>query len=251
MPLGMTRLSVNLNKIALLRNARHTGVPDVLQFAKLSRAAGIDGLTIHPRPDERHIRTHDAYDLAKLMEPWRAQGFELNIEGRPDARLLQIIADTKPEQVTLVPDAPSAFTSDKGWDVTASERQELLPFFDSLRRINTRIILFIDPNSEIPSRVKDIGADGIEIYTGTYADAFRRDDYASALQNIADTFAAGRAAGLHINAGHDLNLLNLPPLAAHCDFFECSIGHELTADALIMGWDACLKAYRRALNPVR
>lgn len=245
----MTRLSVNLNKVALLRNSRTTGVPSVLHFAKLAHEAGVHGLTIHPRPDERHIRTHDVYDLAEWMKPYRPQGFELNIEGRPDARLLKLIEDVRPEQVTLVPDAPNAFTSFKGWDATAEETAFLQSYIPRIKATGARLILFIDPNPAVPQAVKNIeGVNGVEIYTGAYAESVRLDADATALDNVVKTHNAAQHLGLVINAGHDLNLVNLPPLMAHTQFFECSIGHELTADALEMGWKQCLKAYKEALS---
>jgi pyridoxine 5-phosphate synthase len=243
----MARLSVNLNKIALLRNSRHTGVPDVLRFARTAHDAGADGLTVHPRPDERHIRRADVPALAALMQPWRP-GCELNIEGYPDARLLAIVREVRPEQCTLVPDPPGAFTSEDGWKLDGSDDAIVKPAIAELKRLGCRVILFVDPDPAVVGRVPASGADGIEIYTGTYAAAFRAGNAVAELRACAATAAAAAALGLVVNAGHDLNLDNLPALvAAMPSLAEASIGHELTADALIMGFAAAVKAYKAAL----
>jgi pyridoxine 5-phosphate synthase len=245
----MPRLSVNLNKIALLRNSRRTGVPDVLKFGRIAHDAGADGLTMHPRPDERHIRRSDVFEVAEMMQPWR-RGFELNLEGYPERRFLDIVAAVKPEQCTLVPDAPSAFTSEDGWKLDAAQRALVDRALAELKLFGTRVILFIDPDPAIVPRVSDTGADGIEIYTGGYAAAFRAGDDAAVLRACSETAVQARELGLVVNIGHDLNLDNLPPLvAALPGFAEASIGHELTADALVMGFAAAVRAYRAALNP--
>ena len=245
----MARLSVNLNKIALLRNSRHTGVPDMLRFARLAHEAGADGLTVHPRPDERHIRRADVPALATLMQPWRP-GCELNIEGYPDERLLAIVREVRPEQCTLVPDPPGAFTSEEGWRLDGQDMPVVKPAVVALHGLGCRVILFVDPDPAIVERVPDSGADGIEIYTGTYAAAFRAGNAAAALQACAATAARAAALGLVVNAGHDLNLDNLPGLvAALPNLAEASIGHELTADALVIGFAAAVRAYRAALAP--
>src|SRR5690242_20150143 len=168
----MARLSVNLNKVALLRNSRHTGVPDVLTFARIAHESGADGLTVHPRPDERHIRRSDVPALARLMQPWRP-GCELNIEGYPDERLFDIVREVQPEQCTLVPDPPGAFTSEEGWTLDAAQRLTIDRALAVLKPLGCRVILFVDPDPAAPASVHNTGADGIEIYTGTYAAAFR------------------------------------------------------------------------------
>jgi pyridoxine 5-phosphate synthase len=245
----MPRLSVNLNKIALLRNSRRTGVPDVLGFGRRAHDAGADGLTMHPRPDERHIRRSDVFEVAEMMRPWRP-GFELNLEGYPDRRFLDIVAAVKPEQCTLVPDAPDAFTSEDGWKLDAAQRALVDRALAELKPIGSRVILFVDPDPAAAERVRDSGADGIEIYTGGYAAAFRSGAPQPLLAACAATAARAGEFGLVVNIGHDLNLGNLPPLvAALPDFAEASIGHELTADALVMGFAAAVRAYRAALNP--
>jgi len=245
----MARLSVNLNKIALLRNSRHTGVPDVLKFARIAHEAGADGLTVHPRPDERHIRRSDVPALASLMQPWRPQ-CELNIEGYPDDRLLEIVREVRPEQCTLVPDPPGAFTSEEGWKLDNHDVPLVNQAVAELKRLGCRVVLFVDPDPSVIERVPGSGANGIEIYTGTYAAAFRAGDSRKELEACAATAARAHERGLVVNAGHDLNLDNLPPLVAAMPFLaEASIGHELTADALVMGFAAAVKAYKAALTP--
>ena len=245
----MARLSVNLNKIALLRNSRHTGVPDVLTFAGIAHEAGADGLTVHPRPDDRHIRRSDVPALASLMQPWRPQ-CELNIEGYPDDRLLDIVREVRPEQCTLVPDPPGAFTSEEGWKLDNRDVPLVNQAVAELKRLGCRVILFVDPDPSVIERVPGSGADGVEIYTGSYAAAFRAGDSRKELEACAATAARAHERGLVVNAGHDLNLDNLPPLVAAMPFLaEASIGHELTADALVMGFAAAVKAYKAALTP--
>jgi pyridoxine 5-phosphate synthase len=244
----MPRLSVNLNKIALLRNSRRTGVPDVLRFGRIAHDAGADGLTAHPRPDERHIRRTDVFALAELMRPWRP-GFELNLEGYPDRRFLDIVAAVKPEQCTLVPDSPDAFTSEEGWKLDAAQHRLVDAALSELKPLGCRVILFIDPDPAAVAPAHNTGADGIEIYTGAYAAAFRAGS-PEALRQACDATATRAAElGLVVNIGHDLNLDNLPPLVADLPgFAEASIGHELTADALVVGFAEAVRAYKRALS---
>jgi pyridoxine 5-phosphate synthase len=245
----MARLSVNLNKVALLRNSRHTGVPDVLKFARIAHDAGANGITVHPRPDERHIRRSDVPAIAALMQTWRP-ACELNIEGYPDERLFEIVREVRPEQCTLVPDPPGVFTSEEGWKLDNRDVPIVNKAVAELKRIGCRVILFVDPDPSVVDRVPGTGADGIEIYTGTYSAAFRAGDSAKELRVCAETAARARERGLVVNAGNDLNLDNLPSLVAVMPFLaEASIGHELTADALAMGFAAAVKAYKAALNP--
>jgi pyridoxine 5-phosphate synthase len=243
----MARLSVNVNKIALLRNSRRTGVPDLVHFGRLALEAGAKGLTVHPRPDERHIRASDVPVLAALMQPVRPT-IEFNIEGFPDDRLMRILGEIRPEQATLVPDAPDAFTSEEGWALDSAQAALVAPAICAIQAIGCRVILFIDPDPGVVDRVRQTGADGVEIYTGHYAAAFRDGDCASTLAQIAATAIRARDAGLVVNAGHDLNLHNIPPLMRAVPFLaEASIGHELTADALETGFAAAVAAYARAL----
>jgi pyridoxine 5-phosphate synthase len=244
----MARLSVNLNKVALLRNSRRTDVPDVLRFGRIAHEAGADGLTAHPRPDERHIRRDDVFRLAGLMQPWRP-GFELNLEGYPDRRFLDIVAEVRPEQCTLVPDSPEAFTSEEGWKLDAAQHRLVDAAINELKPLGSRIILFINPDPAAVAPVHNIGADGIEIYTGSYAAGFRRGDYTALLNACAAAATRATELGLTVNIGHDLNLENLPPLvAALPGVAEASIGHELTADALVMGFGSAVRAYKAALS---
>ena len=243
----MARLSVNLNKIALLRNSRRTGVPDMLEFARLAYEAGAQGITVHPRPDERHIRGSDLPALAALMKDWRP-ACELNIEGYPDDRLFAICGAVRPEQCTLVPDGPGVLTSEEGWRLGNEDMPLVSASVARLKKMGARVILFIDPDPSVVDRVPGSGADGVEIYTGSYADAFRHGDTDAMREACAATAARAAARGLVVNAGHDLNLDNLPALiAAMPNLAEASIGHELTADALKMGWQAAVKAYKAAL----
>jgi pyridoxine 5-phosphate synthase len=243
----MARLSVNLNKIALLRNSRRTGVPDLRRFARLALEAGAKGLTVHPRPDERHIRATDVPMLAEVMRPYRP-AMEFNIEGYPDERLMQILRDTRPEQATLVPDAPGAFTSEEGWKLDPAEAALVKPAIAAMQALGCRVILFIDPEPDVIDRARQVGADGVEIYTGTFAAAFKDNQHHSILKQIAMTAIYARDNGLVVNAGHDLNLHNLPPLMQAVPFLaEASIGHELTADALENGFAATVAAYAKAL----
>lgn len=244
----MARLSVNLNKVALLRNSRHHGVPDVLHFASLAHQSGADGITVHPRPDERHIRRDDVFALAELMKPWRP-AFELNIEGYPDGRLLEIVRAVRPEQCTLVPDPPGAFTSEEGWKLGAKDLPLVSAAVEVLKQLGCRAIVFIDPDPSVVPRVPGTKADGVEIYTGSYAAAARRGQPATLLKACAETARTASDLGLTVNVGHDLNLKNLPPLVAQAPTIaEASIGHELTADALEMGFAAAARAYKAALG---
>jgi pyridoxine 5-phosphate synthase len=244
----MARLSVNLNKIALLRNSRRTGVPDLGRFGRLALNSGAQGLTVHPRPDERHIRSVDVPMLAALMRPSRP-AMEFNIEGYPDDRLMQILRDNRPEQATLVPDAPDAFTSEEGWKLGPAQAALARPAIEAMKALGCRVILFIDPEPDVIAKARAAGADGVEIYTGFYAAAFRDGRHQPILEQIAATAARARQAGLVVNAGHDLNLHNIPPLMRAVPFLaEASIGHELTADALENGFAATVTAYAQALR---
>lgn len=244
----MARLSVNLNKIALLRNSRRTGVPDLLRFVHIALESGAQGITLHPRADERHIRGGDVPAIAAVMTDRRPR-MELNIEGYPDKRLLGIVRDVRAEQCTLVPDSPDAFTSEKGWDLGPQQMQVARPVIAALKELGARVILFVDPDPSILDRVTQSGADGIEIYTGSYAHAFRSGGHTDLLNACARTATDAQARHLVVNAGHDLNLHNIPPLIQRIPFLsEASIGHELTADALESGFAATVRAYADALQ---
>jgi pyridoxine 5-phosphate synthase len=242
----VARLSVNLNKVALLRNSRHTGVPSPVSFVRPVLNAGALGITLHPRPDERHVRASDVSEIASAMADVRPK-IELNLEGYPDERFIGIVRETKPEQVTLVPDLPHAFTSEEGWRFDAEQKELLKKTVGELKSIS-RIVLFISPDPAAPEKGEALGADGIEIYTGTYAAAFRRGAYEPELAACLKTAHTAHNLGLTVNIGHDLNLSNIPPLVAEAPFIaEASIGHELTADALMDGFPETVRAYVRAL----
>lgn len=248
-----TKLSVNLNKIALLRNQRDVGYPDPVDAGRVILRAGAHGLTVHPRPDQRHIRNKDVFDLAALIrdEGWADQGIEFNIEGNPFDEFLAIVEKARPDQATLVPDAPNASTSDDGWDVFANE-DRLRQVIATLKGLGTRVSLFMNANEDpAPAMRKaaDIGADRIELYTGPYAEAFGGPDQEAALRLYARTAEAAVSSGLLINAGHDLTTQNLPALVTALPRLdEVSIGHAFVADALYAGLAPTVGAYLDALQ---
>jgi pyridoxine 5-phosphate synthase len=243
-----TKLSVNLNKVALLRNQRDVGYPSVLDAARLVVRAGAHGITVHPRPDERHIRQTDVTELAALIRDELGPAIEYNIEGFPTPEFVALIAKVRPDQVTLVPDAPDQRTSDHGWDV-AREGERLAPIIAELHASGARVSLFFDPDPAQVKEVKEAGADRIELYTGPYAHEFDRPGAGTLLGRYVRTADAAAALGLGINAGHDLNLDNLPAFVhAIPKLAEVSIGHAITADALRIGFPAAVEAYLRALR---
>lgn len=242
----MTKLSVNLNKVALLRNSRTLGIPSVVRLGRIALDAGAHGITVHPRPDGRHIRTHDVLELAELLAA--SPGIEFNIEGNPFHQVMELVRRVRPHQCTLVPDDPGAFTSDHGWNL-ARDAERLLPVIEELRALGVRVSLFMDPDPEAMAQARRIGADRVELYTEPYARAFGTVEQAREIRRYAEAARAATAAGLGINAGHDLNLANLHPfVSAVPGVLEVSIGHALTADALEMGMAAAVRAYLRALG---
>jgi pyridoxine 5-phosphate synthase len=241
----MTRLSVNLNKIALLRNQRPLDIPSVTRMAEIAIAAGAHGITVHPRPDERHIRTSDVHELAKLLAAHPE--IEYNIEGNPFQGALEFVLAVRPHQFTLVPDAPGAVTSDHGWDL-AFDGDRLRPIVDRVRDAGVRVSLFMDAVPGAMKAAAAIGAHRIELYTEPYAASFGTPEQDAVLRRYADAARAALAAGLGVNAGHDLNRDNLPAfVAAIPNLIEVSIGHALTADALEFGMAATVRAYLAAL----
>ncbi|MGD2095569.1 MAG: pyridoxine 5'-phosphate synthase [Phycisphaerales bacterium] len=239
----MTKLSVNLNKIALLRNQRDIGMPSVLQAAETIIKAGAYGITVHPRPDERHIKYSDVYELAEIVT------VEFNIEGNPFlGRYMDIVSEVKPNQATLVPDSPDANTSDHGWDIKAN-REKLIPIIENLKSAGIRVSLFMDPDVNNIAMAKEIGADRVELYTEPYARAFRTNENADeTAQKYANAARAAQDAGLGVNAGHDLNLNNLGKFLTEVPgILEVSIGHALIAEALEMGLDKTVKEYLKIL----
>jgi len=243
----MTKLSANLNAVAMLRNRRSVPWPSVTGIARIALAAGADGITVHPRPDERHIRRTDVFELAKLIRD-EFPAAEYNIEGYPSEDFLTLVERAAPDQVTFVPDDPLQATSDHGWNVTAN-RAVLLPAIERMRKAGIRVSLFINADPAVPAYARDVGADRVELYTGPYGGALVKEVASAHLAALKATADAARAAGLGVNAGHDLTLSNLPPLkAAIPDLAEVSIGHALTADALIYGYAEAVRKYKTACN---
>lgn len=237
----MTNLSVNINKVATLRNARGENVPDVVKFAIDCERFGANGITVHPRPDERHIRRDDVYKLRQAVKT------EFNIEGYPSPEFMKLVLQVKPEQVTLVPDAPDAITSSAGWDV-AVNMEFLTEIVEKLRDAGIRSSIFVGtdiPNIRMAAKV---GADRVELYTKPFADLFPKDPE-TAVAPFVEASAAAHACGLGVNAGHDLNLANLGFFARKLPFLnEVSIGHALISDALYLGIEETIKEYKKALQ---
>jgi pyridoxine 5-phosphate synthase len=244
---GMTKLSVNVNKIALLRNSRSLGIPSVVRAADIALRAGAHGITVHPRPDARHIRASDVHELSQLLKQW--PDAEFNIEGNPfEPPLLELADAVRPQQCTLVPDDPAAFTSDHGWDL-ARHGDRLRPVIAGLQDMGVRVSLFMDPLPEAMIIAAAIGADRVELYTEPYAAAFGTAEEASTVARYTEAARSAVAAGLEVNAGHDLNQANLPLfLSAVSGVAEVSIGHALIADALELGLAATVEAYLRAMD---
>ena len=240
----MTKLSVNLNKVALLRNARNIGIPSVLRAAQICLKAGAQGLTLHPRPDERHARERDVYELAELLKGMPT--VELNIEGNPFPKFMEIVRRVMPTQCTLVPDSPEAFTSDHGWNIS-EDKERLKPVIEELKGLGIRVSLFMDADSPDIELAKEIGADRIELYTEPYAAAFGSAQSEIVFEQF--RLAAERAGGvgLGVNAGHDLNLENLRKFCSIPNVLEVSIGHALISDALELGLFDAVGAYLKIL----
>jgi len=244
----MTCLSVNVNKIAVLRNSRGGAEPDVLRAARTCLDAGAHGITVHPRPDRRHITAEDVLALATLTTE---RGVEFNIEGNPFAPprpgypgLLPLCAQTRPAQATLVPDGDGQLTSDHGFDF-ARDGERLRPLIAELKALGCRVSLFVDAGNPLLEQAAAVGADRIELYTGPYAEAHAAGDAAAALALFADAARRAQAVGLGVNAGHDLSQDNLAPfLAAVPDVLEVSIGHALISEALYDGLAATVQAYK-------
>ena len=237
----MTKLSVNINKIALIRNSRGGNYPDLLQVAKDCERFGADGITVHPRPDERHVRYADLQPLKNIVTT------EFNIEGYPDEKFMQKVLEVKPHQCTLVPDAPGQITSDHGWN--AKQNKEMLTdVISTLQKENIRVSLFIDADKDMIAEAKNCGADRIEFYTGPYAHDFS-DDKMNAIMPLLSACEFAVSCGLGINAGHDLNLQNLKYFKQHMpQLDEVSIGHALFSDAIYLGLENTIKLYKCCLQ---
>jgi pyridoxine 5-phosphate synthase len=229
----MTLLSVNLNKIALLRNVRATGDPSVVEAARLSLQAGAGGITVHPRPDARHTRSSDVHALAVFLRS--VPGAEFNIEDNPLPDFLRLVMEVRPTQCTLVPDSVDAVTSDHGWDLEV-DGERLRPIVRALQAEGIRVSVFLDPVEEQVRRARDLGADRIELYTEPYAAAFGAGDASGQLERFAHAGVIAASVGLGVNAGHDLNAANVGPFcSAVPNVLEVSIGHALVGRALEIG----------------
>ena len=249
-----TALSVNVNKVAQLRNARQLGIPSVVAAATWCLEAGADGITVHPRPDERHIRAHDVHDIAALLRQWPQA--EFNIEGNPFHNLMPFVRALRPQQCTFVPDGAGQLTSDHGWDLQA-DGERLRPLIAEARSLGVRVSLFMDAVPEAMAAARAVGAERVELYTEPYAAAHAaataRGDAKAQLEAQLQRFAAAAAAaqvqGLGVNAGHDLNRDNLGDfLRAVEGVIEVSIGHALIADALEFGLAETVRAYQRGIR---
>ncbi len=239
----MIRLSVNVNKIATLRNARGGNIPDVVEAARTCIAAGCHGITVHPRPDARHITFQDVFDLAAMLT------VEFNIEGYPGAEFLDLVMRVKPTQVTLVPDPPGVLTSNAGWNLASGSADWLGEVLARLGNAGIRTSLFLDTDARQIRRARELGANRIELFTGPYANAFGTPAGQEILAAHREAAHLAREIGLGVNAGHDLNLKNIPAYAkAVKGLQEVSIGHALVSDALYMGLTRTVKAYLKALG---
>jgi pyridoxine 5-phosphate synthase len=246
-----TRLSVNVNAVAQLRNRRNLPWPSVTVIADLALKAGAYGITIHPRPDERHVRRSDVGEIGEMLRKEHPDK-EFNIEGYPTDDFIGMVEAAKPTQVTLVPDDPAQATSDHGWKIVGNE-DLLMRAISRFRSRGIRVSLFIDADDSVPSAARAVGADRVELYTGPFGAKFTRNTRAGELAKLKATAEAARRAGLGVNAGHDLTRENLPELIAAIPFLEeVSIGHAITADALIYGIAETVRLFRSACgDPVK
>ena len=237
----MTKLSVNINKVATLRNARGGNMPDVQRFAVDCELFGAQGITVHPRPDERHIRREDVYQIKSMITT------EFNIEGNPTDEFIELVTDVRPTQVTLVPDCPAQLTSNHGWD-TKRNLDLLKGIVNQLHASRMRVSIFVDPDPEMVEYALKTGADRVELYTGPYAELFEKDPQA-ALAMYRPAAEKAHELGMGLNAGHDLNLKNLKPfIQAFPWTAEVSIGHAIISDALYLGIQATIQEYLQALK---
>ena len=239
----MTRLSVNINKIATLRNSRGGDNPNVVQVAKDCERFGAEGITVHPRPDERHIRYQDVYDLSAILST------EFNIEGNPkESKFVELVLANKPHQVTLVPDTLGQLTSDHGWD-TVKEQSYLKEIIGVFKKAGIRVSIFVDPNEKMVEAAASTGTDRIELYTEMYAKQFAAGNKEKAIEPYTSAANLAKKLGLGINAGHDLDRFNLPYLIQSIPSIdEVSIGHALMSDALYLGLENTIQLYKRALS---
>lgn len=235
----MTRLSINVNKIALIRNSRGRDFPNLEYFVEELLKLGVNGITVHPRPDERHIKYSDVYQISKIIKKY--PGVELNIEGYPDKKFIKLIKEIIPHQITLVPDHPTQLTSDHGWDLT--DPAIIVAAVKELSDVSSRLALFIEPNKDDASLAKQIGVDAVEIYTEQYANCTVKEDIEQAVKLVAETSIVAKKEGLVVNAGHDLSLENLDLLLNSCSIDEVSIGHSFTVECIKIGMKEVVRRY--------
>ena len=241
-----TALSVNVNKIALLRNQRPLPIPSVVGLSRIALEAGAHGITVHPRPDERHIRRHDVLELMAMLKDWPRA--EFNIEGNPFHNLMEIVREARPQQCTFVPDSAEQSTSDHGWDL-GRDGERLAALIAEARDLGVRVSLFMDADPAAMTSARAVGADRVELYTEPYARAHGTPGQARSLAEFADAARAAKSEGLGVNAGHDLNLANLGDfVAAVPGVLEVSIGHAFVADALELGMANAVRAYLAAMG---
>jgi pyridoxine 5-phosphate synthase len=241
-----TALSVNLNKVALVRNTRHLGIPSVTRAATICLEAGAHGITVHPRPDARHIRAEDVRELHALLKKWPQA--EFNIEGNPFHNLMDFVRELRPQQATFVPDSEGQFTSDHGWNL-AVDGERVKPLIAEAKALGVRVSLFMDADPAAMPLANAVGADRVELYTEPYAAAWGTARQQEELQRFAAAAKAAQAAGLGVNAGHDLSRGNLGDfLRAVPGVQEVSIGHALISDALELGYAATIRAYLQAIG---
>jgi pyridoxine 5-phosphate synthase len=238
----MTKLSVNINKIATLRNSRGGNNPDIIRAAIDIQNFGAEGITVHPRPDERHIRYEDVYELKKIITT------EFNIEGNPkEQKFVDLVLANKPEQVTLVPDAGGQLTSDHGWD-TKKNKSYLTDIIAVFKKAGTRVSIFVDPDSDMVAAAKETGTDRVELYTEGYAKEYAKGNSQHAIAPYISAAKKARELGIGINAGHDLDLKNLKYFSQNIPgLLEVSIGHALISDALYLGLENVIQLYKRQL----
>ena len=242
----MVRLSVNVNKVAVLRNSRGGNIPDVMQAARAALDFGAHGITVHPRPDARHITYKDVRELAAMLRD--EYQTEFNVEGYPSAEFLALVYEVKPAQATLVPDPPNVLTSNQGWEL-GEHRQWLSGVASLLRDNGIRVSLFVDPSQSVIEEAKNIGADRVEFYTGPYAHAFEAGASDDVLRQHREAAQVAKSIGVGINAGHDLNTRNLPLYVKQVKALqEVSIGHALFSDAIYWGLKRTIGAYLKAIG---
>jgi pyridoxine 5-phosphate synthase len=236
----MVKLSVNLNKFALLRNARGKNNPNIIEMAKRCIASGAHGITVHPRPDQRHAKYSDVTDLAKLLKGHK--NIELNVEGNPIPAFLKVVEHVKPAQCTLVPDSANQLTSDHGWDLE-NQGEQLAPIIKRLQKLGIRVSLFLDPDISQMDYAKNIGANRIELYTESYADAFGTKSQDKVFLKYKKAAGYANNIGLGVNAGHDLNLKNLGLFITIPQILEVSIGHAIVVESFDYGFENTIKKY--------